>query len=65
MRTPISCVRAFTEYAITPNTPTAASASATSANTPTSTEIARGRAIVPPTTSSSVRTLIGASASIA
>jgi hypothetical protein len=28
MRTPISCVRAFTEYAITPNTPTAASASA-------------------------------------
>jgi hypothetical protein len=52
MRTPISCVRSRTEYAITPYTPTAGSASATMAKTPTSQEIARGRDTVLPTTSS-------------
>src|SRR5919198_2296552 len=65
MRTPISWVRSLTEYAMTPYTPTAARTRATRAKTPTSTAIARGRAIVRPTTSSSVRMVTGASGSIA
>jgi hypothetical protein len=65
MRTPISWVRSFTESAMTPYTPTAASTSATRAKMLPSTEIARGRAIVRPTTSSRVRMLTGASGSIA